>query len=84
LYVPRYDPSFCAANATVTLSALSSGGHTSFGIDRAVSSSSASQLRHFGEKFPEMVDDPIRIDGLPEFLSLATTSSSNRDDTDPR
>jgi hypothetical protein len=26
LYVARYDPSFCAANATVTLSALSSGG----------------------------------------------------------
>jgi hypothetical protein len=49
----------------------------------AISSSSASQLRHFGEKFPEMVDDPIRIDGLPESLSLATTSSSNRDDTDP-
>jgi hypothetical protein len=36
VYAARNDPSFCGANATVTLSALSSGGNTLFGLDLAV------------------------------------------------
>jgi hypothetical protein len=44
LHVARNDPSFCAANATVTLLALRGGGNTSIGFDRAVFMSSAAKL----------------------------------------
>ena len=44
MYVARNDWSFCAANATVTLLALSSGGNTRLASIGLFSSSSASQL----------------------------------------